>query len=232
MLFRSRLPNILTLAASSSPGSLRVLVEQCRITARQFCALIIYSNTEREQGPQIVMEHMVYRYIQGIPQNILRWTIVASRAHLRQFLSNLSVPTSVLLPYIARRIDSATSPINENSSILDGDKSNEAMDVDDQEPSGSGSETEAVSLPPITVSEDTETVIGSEPWHSQVPADWVPIMTRDSQRQRTQGKQPAFSDAYLSGMPSKRRKIVTSSKPQGSLPQVITGMSFQKELLF
>lgn len=47
------------------------------------------------------------------------------------------------------------------------------------------------------------------------------MIARDSQRQRRQGTQPPYSDAYLSGMPNKRRKIVTSSKPQGSLPQMI-----------
>lgn len=53
--------------------------------------------------------------------------------------------------------------------------------------------------------------------------DWVPIITRDSQRQRRQNPQPPFSDAYLSGMPSKRRKLITSAKPQGNLSQVISG---------
>lgn len=53
--------------------------------------------------------------------------------------------------------------------------------------------------------------------------DWVPIIARDNLRQRRQNQQQPFSDAYLSGMPSKRRKIVTSAKPQGSLPQVISG---------
>lgn len=47
------------------------------------------------------------------------------------------------------------------------------------------------------------------------------MIARDSQRQRRQGTQPPYSDAYLSGMPNKRRKIVTSSKPQGPLSQII-----------
>jgi hypothetical protein len=66
-----------------------------------------------------------------------------------------------------------------------------------------------------------EVVIGSQDWHHNVPSEWVPVIARDSQRQRRQATQPPYSDAYLSGMPNKRRKIVTSSKPQGSLSQII-----------
>ena len=55
-----------------------------------------------------------------------------------------------------------------------------------------------------------------------VRQEWVPIISRDTQRQRRTQQTP-LSDAYLSGMPPKRRKLVTDSKPQGSLNQVITG---------
>lgn len=47
--------------------------------------------------------------MQGIPQEIQQWTLVASRAHLRRFISNLSVPESILQPYIVRTVDSVTS---------------------------------------------------------------------------------------------------------------------------
>ncbi|KFM81441.1 Large proline-rich protein BAG6, partial [Stegodyphus mimosarum] len=43
--------------------------------------------------------------------------------------------------------------------------------------------------------------------------DWVPIIARDVQRQRRQAPQAPFSNAYLSGMPSKRRKIMTNGSP-------------------
>uniref|UniRef100_A0A8D8WC05 Large proline-rich protein BAG6 n=1 Tax=Cacopsylla melanoneura TaxID=428564 RepID=A0A8D8WC05_9HEMI len=65
-------------------------------------------------------------------------------------------------------------------------------------------------------------IIGSESWHNTIPSDWVPIITRDSQRQRREPNQGPFSDAYLAGMPTKRRKIVTSEKPANNLSKVIS----------
>lgn len=56
--------------------------------------------------------------------------------------------------------------------------------------------------------------------------DWVPIISRDRERQRRQAVQGPLSDAYLAGMPSKRRKVVTSSKPHGNLARVISGALF------
>ncbi|XP_073973226.1 large proline-rich protein BAG6 isoform X2 [Rhodnius prolixus] len=67
-----------------------------------------------------------------------------------------------------------------------------------------------------------DVILGAEQWHNHVPPDWVPIITRDRERQRRQAVQGPLSDAYLSGMPSKRRKVVTSNKPQGNLTKVIS----------
>lgn len=84
--------------------------------------------------------------------------------------------------------------------------------------------TSSVESPPeIDVEPLPNVVIGSEPWHAVTPSEWIPIITRDIQRQRRQINQQPFSDAYLSGMPSKRRKIVANNKPHGSVSQVISG---------
>lgn len=41
----------------------------------------------------------------------------------------------------------------------------------------------------------------------------MPIIARDIHKLRRQGSQPPFSDAYLSGMPTKRRKLIKKNKP-------------------
>uniref|UniRef100_A0A4W5L3N2 BCL2-associated athanogene 6 n=1 Tax=Hucho hucho TaxID=62062 RepID=A0A4W5L3N2_9TELE len=46
----------------------------------------------------------------------------------------------------------------------------------------------------------------TEAWAAAVPAEWVPIIRHDLITQRKMKTQPPMSDAYLHGMPAKRRK--------------------------
>lgn len=61
---------------------------------------------------------------------------------------------------------------------------------------------------------------GSQPWHSAVPQDWLPVITRDVDRQR-RVPDTSLSDAYLCGMPLKRRKLASQHKPHGSVQTVV-----------
>ncbi|KAG7161488.1 Large proline-rich protein BAG6-like [Homarus americanus] len=62
---------------------------------------------------------------------------------------------------------------------------------------------------------------GTQPWHSAVPQDWLPVITRDVERQRRGVPDTSLSDAYLCGMPLKRRKLASQHKPHGSVHQVV-----------
>lgn len=58
-----------------------------------------------------------------------------------------------------------------------------------------------------------------EGWQGAVPAQWVPIIARDS-RQPAPRSTP-FSDAYMSGQPSKRRRLNNEKKPEGDANSLI-----------
>lgn len=71
-------------------------------------------------------------------------------------------------------------------------------------------------------SEPEPVLVGSEEWHSHFPNEWLPVIQRDISRQRRQNSQPPFSDAYLSGMSSKRRKLIAKTKPSNNVPELVS----------
>ena len=40
--------------------------------------------------------------------------------------------------------------------------------------------------------------------------EWIPVINQDTVRQQNQRPQPPYSDAYLQGLPAKRRKVNSS----------------------
>uniref|UniRef100_A0A8C3HN95 BCL2-associated athanogene 6 n=1 Tax=Chrysemys picta bellii TaxID=8478 RepID=A0A8C3HN95_CHRPI len=56
------------------------------------------------------------------------------------------------------------------------------------------------------------------------PQEWVPIIREDIQTQRRGKQQPPLSDAYLTGMPAKRRKVSPPPAPQLPSTTYPTGM--------
>ncbi|VEN55955.1 unnamed protein product [Callosobruchus maculatus] len=223
-VFRQRLPTIINLALRLNVGgNLQLLIQQLLSTAKTLLALALHASANGQQGVEQILDQIIVRNIINpqLPQDFQNLTLMTSRVQLRQLIANLNIPDSVLQQYIVRRSDPSTADTNQTVSGRGNTQEVEAMDLDEPEATGS-----TYSSPTSEILEDPEplpnVIIGSEPWHAQVPEDWVPIITRDAQKQRRQNPQGPFSDGYLSGMPSKRRKIVNSAKPQGSLPQVIT----------
>eukprot|EP00063_Salmo_salar_P058610 XP_014033445.1 PREDICTED: large proline-rich protein BAG6-like [Salmo salar] len=67
-----------------------------------------------------------------------------------------------------------------------------------------------------------ESVGDVEPWAAAVPPEWVPIIRHDMLSQRKMKTQPPLSDAYLHGMPAKRRKTHQGEGPQLSLSEAVS----------
>lgn len=81
-------------------------------------------------------------------------------------------------------------------------------------------------VPPPLIEKDDDgdmpaVVVGSEPWHTHLPPTWLPVITRDLTRQRRQSPQGPYSDAYISGMSSKRRKLIAETKPPSNVESLI-----------
>ncbi|XP_041810661.1 large proline-rich protein BAG6 isoform X3 [Chelmon rostratus] len=61
-----------------------------------------------------------------------------------------------------------------------------------------------------------------EQWAAAVPPEWVPIIRHDMLSQRKIKAQPPLSDAYLHGMPAKRRKTTQCDGPHLSLSDAVS----------
>uniref|UniRef100_A0A8P4FY26 Large proline-rich protein BAG6 n=1 Tax=Dicentrarchus labrax TaxID=13489 RepID=A0A8P4FY26_DICLA len=61
-----------------------------------------------------------------------------------------------------------------------------------------------------------------EQWAAAVPPEWVPIIRHDMLSQRKIKAQPPLSDAYLHGMPAKRRKTSQCEGPHLSLSDAVS----------
>lgn len=53
--------------------------------------------------------------------------------------------------------------------------------------------------------------------------EWVPVFTRDQHAQAAPPPEP-YSDAYLSGMPSRKRRCVRQARPPNTLDSFMNGM--------
>ncbi|KAM6958805.1 large proline-rich protein BAG6 [Aplochiton taeniatus] len=62
----------------------------------------------------------------------------------------------------------------------------------------------------------------AEPWAAVLPPEWVPILRQDMLSQRKIKSQPPLSDAYLHGMPAKRRKTAQGDGPHLSLSDAVS----------
>lgn len=55
-------------------------------------------------------------------------------------------------------------------------------------------------------------------------SEWVPVLERDRESQRLARTPAPYSDAYLSGMPSRKRRCLRQARPPITLDQLIDGI--------
>uniref|UniRef100_A0A671T9M9 Large proline-rich protein BAG6 n=1 Tax=Sinocyclocheilus anshuiensis TaxID=1608454 RepID=A0A671T9M9_9TELE len=73
-----------------------------------------------------------------------------------------------------------------------------------------------------TADDREESTGEAEPWAATLPPEWVPIIRHDMLTQRKMKAQPPLSDAYLHGMPAKRRKTTQGEGPHPSLTEAVS----------
>lgn len=101
----------------------------------------------------------------GIPREVQQWALVTTRGELVRFMSDLSVPESILQPYIVKKPEAVLPPVVE---AVQNSSREEPMELDS--PATSSNENTSINLAEVEGDPLPPVVIGSESWHSQVPA--------------------------------------------------------------
>lgn len=114
----------------------------------------------------------------GMPREVQQWAVVTTRGELVRFLNDLSVPESILQPYIVKKTEAVLPPVTKTSqnNTSAGNK-DEPMELDSPATSTSSSENASINLSEVEGDPLPPVVIGTESWHNQVPAVGVAGMS-------------------------------------------------------
>lgn len=222
---------------------LRNIPNHCNDYARHLASILLYCCQNGQQGLEAIYTTLARRVIVGVPAALQNWSVVHIVNQLRAMTNGLETSSEAIQPFLVFRMADAPIDIaSDQPQAMETEVGSETVSssVPSQPPPPPPVQPTLPVPPvlsPISVSPPLplqhanaeqipdqlpDVILGAEQWHNAVPPDWVPIISRDRERQRRQAVQGPLSDAYLTGMPSKRRKVVASAKPHTNLARVIT----------
>ncbi|XP_027142627.1 large proline-rich protein BAG6 isoform X3 [Larimichthys crocea] len=233
--FRQQLQHIATHILRCTDDSFGPrLLQMCNQALFECLALNLHCLRGDQRALTAVINHRIRRMSSDISPSLVNWMTSMMTMRLQVILEHIPVTQDQIQNYIVRtqgdqssatgtqepeRAQSAT--IGDTLSPAAATTAEEAMSVSHDTRASS---REARVLPgelgasggaaPLGgdmaaagaegVSE--ESARESEAWAAAVPPEWVPIIRCDMITQRKMKAQPPLSDAYLHGMPAKRRK--------------------------
>uniref|UniRef100_A0A8C9IS75 Large proline-rich protein BAG6 n=1 Tax=Piliocolobus tephrosceles TaxID=591936 RepID=A0A8C9IS75_9PRIM len=169
------------------------LLELCNRGLFECLALNLHCLGGQQMELAAVISGRIRRMSRGVSPSLVSWLTTMMGLRLQVILEHMPVGPDAILRYVRRVGD---PPQRENASPAPGTTAEEAMSRGPPPAPEGGSRDEQDGASAET-----------EPWAAAVPPEWVPIIQQDIQSQRKVKPQPPLSDAYLSGMPAKRRKL-------------------------
>uniref|UniRef100_A0A8C9DQ38 Large proline-rich protein BAG6 n=1 Tax=Prolemur simus TaxID=1328070 RepID=A0A8C9DQ38_PROSS len=153
------------------------------------------------------------RMSRGVNPSLVSWLTTMMGLRLQVVLEHMPVGPDAILRYV-RRVGDPPQPLPEEPMEVQGaEGTSPEPQRENASPAPGTTAEEAMSRgpPPAPEGGSRDEQDGAsaetEPWAAAVPPEWVPIIQQDIQSQRKVKPQPPLSDAYLSGMPAKRRKL-------------------------
>ncbi|KAL7986412.1 hypothetical protein Chor_011578 [Crotalus horridus] len=212
------------------------LLELCNQGLFECLALNLYCLRGEQTALTTVINDRIRRMSADMNPSLVSWLTTMMSMRLQVILEHMPVTEEQILQYV-RRVGDPPQPAPE-----------EPMDVQiaEQAPETVQRETAASPAPATTAEEAMPQQRGElereelqqgeppasdvEPWAAAVPPEWVPIIREDIQSQRKLKQQPPLSDAYLSGMPAKRRKAVNKAARAVGAKPLTSAESLNRDL--
>ncbi|XP_078073507.1 large proline-rich protein bag6-like isoform X2 [Mustelus asterias] len=215
------------------------LLELCNQALFECLALNLYSLRGEQSALTTVINDRIRRMSVDVNPSLVNWLTTMMAMRLQVIMEHMPVTEEQILQYVRRREPQRQEP--EAQQVTSQDVPEERMEEHPAESEAAMQEVpqrkdSTASPAPATTAEEvmsTEPTVSigadaaqregseAEPWVAAVPPEWVPVIRQDIQTQRKMKPQPPLSDAYLSGMPAKRRKTMQGEGPQLSLAEAV-----------
>uniref|UniRef100_A0A3B1K2D2 Large proline-rich protein BAG6 n=1 Tax=Astyanax mexicanus TaxID=7994 RepID=A0A3B1K2D2_ASTMX len=213
-------------------------------------ALNLYCLRGEQRALTAVINHRIRRMSAEVNPSLVNWLTSMMSMRLHVILDHNPVTENQIQHYViytqpdsAVRVESDTQAVQqtesqsvemeEGLSPAPATTAEEAMassgeSADSREPAADlappcrPSSGEARGTAGMAAAGREESGAEAEPWAASVPPEWVPIIRHDMMSQRKIKAQPPLSDAYLQGMPAKRRKTAQGEGPHLSLSEAVS----------
>ncbi|XP_039739022.1 large proline-rich protein BAG6 isoform X17 [Pteropus medius] len=189
------------------------LLELCNQGLFECLALNLHCLGGQQMELAAVINGRIRRMSRGVNPSLVSWLTTMMGLRLQVVLEHMPVGPDAILRYV-RRVGDPPQPLFEEPMEVQGsERTSPEPQRENASPAPGTTAEEAMSRGPppapegVSQEEQDGASVETEPWAAAVPPEWVPIIQQDIQSQRKVKPQPPLSDAYLSGMPAKRRKL-------------------------
>ncbi|XP_059390150.1 large proline-rich protein BAG6-like isoform X2 [Carassius carassius] len=205
------------------------LLQLCNRALFECLALNLYCLNGEQSALTAVINHRIRTMSAEVNPSLVNWLTSMMTMRLQVILEHIPITEEQITHYIIRTQseESVERPIQdpEPQNVEMGDSLSPTPATTAEEALASSQEAGAVGGP----AREGEGAIGgeetgsdAEAWAAVLPPEWIPIIRQDQISQRKIKAQPPLSDAYLLGMPAKRRKMVKSDGPKLSLSEAVS----------
>ncbi|XP_058609918.1 large proline-rich protein BAG6 isoform X4 [Onychostoma macrolepis] len=220
------------------------LLYMCTQGLFECLALNLYCLRGEQRALTTVINHRIRRMSTEVNPSLVNWLTSMMSMRLHVILEHNPVTEDQIQHYVIytqsessqrTEADAHASQQSDNMSVEMEEGLSPAPATTAEEVMASSGDTADVDEPPgrplleetrgavaMAPADREESTGEAEPWAATVPPEWVPIIRHDMLTQRKMKAQPPLSDAYLHGMPAKRRKTAQGEGPHLSLAEAVS----------